>query len=157
MSGALCAPLFFCRVSGYQSQKRAAHWGDVVLKGFGNLAAHWRISGLGHGLCATLLLAAGPASGAEAMSPHQLEEGRYLASLCTTCHQPDRKTRGIPRITGYSSKEMLEMMMEYRGGEVHHGAMENIAQSLNDAELRVLADYLALTFPPAPRKTEAGK
>lgn len=97
---------------------------------------------------ALLLMLAAPHVQAKTLSPLQMDEGRYLTSLCTTCHQPGKKADGIPRITGYSSKQMMEMMMDYRGGQEHHGAMENIAQSLTDSELRVLSAYLALTSPP---------
>ena len=100
---------------------------------------------------------AGPALGAGALTGLQKEEGRYLASLCTTCHQLGKKVEGIPRITGYSFKEMLEMMMDYRGGKEHHGAMENIAQSLTDAELRTLSAYLAETAPAKATSPEAAK
>lgn len=101
-----------------------------------------------------LLWPAGPALSAAKLTGRQVEEGRYLASMCTTCHQPGQKHAGIPRITGYSAKEMMEMMMEYRGGIEHHGAMENIAQSLTDAELVILSAYLATTNPAAPKSAK---
>lgn len=97
-----------------------------------------------------------PAS-AEKLTPLQMEEGKYLSSICTTCHQPGKKVEGIPRITGYTSKEMMEMMMDYRGGKDHHGAMENIAQSLTDSELRILSSYLAITSPPKAPAQELNK
>ncbi len=105
----------------------------------------------------TVALLPGSQLGAAKLTPLQMEEGKYLSSMCTTCHQPGKKAEGIPRITGYSTKEMLEMMMDYRGGKEHHGAMENIAQSLTDAELRILSAYMELTSPPASKDKEAAK
>ncbi len=118
--------------------------------------AQFQLSGFA---VAALILALLPSSqlGAAKLTPLQMEEGKYLSSMCTTCHQPGKKVEGIPRITGYSTKEMMEMMMDYRGGKEHHGAMENIAQSLTDTELRILSAYLELTSPPTFKSKEADK
>ena len=71
-----------------------------------------------------------------------MAEGKYIASMCTTCHQPDKTFEGIPPILGVSAAKMIEMMREYKDSIERHEVMENIAQSLSDTEIRALAIYL---------------
>jgi cytochrome c553 len=75
--------------------------------------------------------------------PHLLAQGKYIASMCTTCHQPDKSFEGIPPILGYKADKMIEMMMEYKESVEQHEVMENIAKSLSEYEIRALALYLA--------------
>ncbi len=74
---------------------------------------------------------------------HILAQGKYIASMCTTCHQPDKSFEGIPRILGYDADKMYEMMMEYKDSIERHEVMENIAKSLSTFEIRALSLYLA--------------
>ena len=76
-----------------------------------------------------------------------LAQGKYIASMCTTCHQPDKSFEGIPPILGYKADKMVEMIMEYKESVEQNEVMENIAKSLSKDEIRALALYLASLKP----------
>ncbi len=86
---------------------------------------------------------------------YRMEHGKYLAAMCTTCHQPDRSYEGIPTIFGYSPREMTQMMLEYKDSIERHEVMENIAKSLSIEEISALSLYLASLGPKKNSKKAA--
>ena len=92
---------------------------------------------------AMLLALAKPA----AADKYQMEHGKYLTAMCTTCHQPDKSYEGIPTIFGYSPREMTQVMVEYKDSIERHEVMENIAKSLSMQEISALSVYLASLGP----------
>lgn len=87
-------------------------------------------------LSALLPAAAGAVAG-------DVEYGAYLASECTTCHQADGSSQGLPAITGWPPEVFVQVMQAYRDGRLPHDGMKTIARRLGDEEIAALAAYFA--------------
>ena len=71
--------------------------------------------------------------------------GQYLYGGCTTCHGTGRA--GIPAIAGMEGEAMIAMLRAYKTREIEHDAMNNLTQSLGDAEMAALAVYIQTLEP----------
>ena len=90
------------------------------------------------GFLAAALTAAGAGP---SLADELFDYGAYLASECTSCHQPDGSFDGIPSIVGWPESLFIETMAHYRSGTRRHAIMENVARSLGETELSALARY----------------
>ncbi|MFP7571888.1 c-type cytochrome [Marivita sp. S2033] len=71
------------------------------------------------------------------------EYGAYLASECTTCHQPDGSDKGIPSITLWPTEDFVIAMHAYKRKLRSHPVMQMMAERLSDEEIAALAAYFA--------------
>jgi len=69
------------------------------------------------------------------------EYGEYLSSECTTCHQVDGSSDGIPPIAGLDTATFVTAMHAYREGAREHQVMQMITGRLSDEEIASLAVY----------------
>lgn len=69
------------------------------------------------------------------------EYGEYLSSECTTCHQRDGTSDGIPSITGWPVEDFVVAMHAYRRQIRPHPVMQMMAGRLSDEEIAALATY----------------
>lgn len=75
------------------------------------------------------------------------EFGEYLSSQCTTCHQLSGNANGIPTIVGLEPLTFVTIMQAYRMRELGNEAMQNIASTLSDDDIKSLAAYFASIKP----------
>ncbi|PKO34956.1 MAG: cytochrome c class I [Betaproteobacteria bacterium HGW-Betaproteobacteria-7] len=69
--------------------------------------------------------------------------GRLLASNCFQCHGYDGKSRiGFERLSGESSNEIYKELREMRA-KSKPDIMDMHARGYTDAQMRLIADYLA--------------
>lgn len=107
--------------------------------------------GLLPGLCGALLLAA---CGDDAESPPaaDIEAGKVLvAAECAGCHGMDGRGEksGIPNLAAQPAEYLADALNAYRDGRRHHAALQDLASSLSDADIRNIAGYYA-SQPPLP-------
>jgi cytochrome c553 len=80
--------------------------------------------------------------------------GQHLAQECTPCHRLDGQDSGIPPIAGLAPEYFIETMSFYKNGQRNNPAMVSVAQSLDDRQIKALAQYFATLpqpeAPPAP-------
>ncbi len=69
--------------------------------------------------------------------------GRLLASNCFQCHSISGKTSGFDSIKGKSSNEIYNDLKDFKAGKEGDGLMARHAMGYNDAQMRLIADYLA--------------
>jgi len=71
--------------------------------------------------------------------------GRQKAAQCQVCHGYDGigTNPEVPHIAGESQIYLMAQLKAFRSGERQHQQMSIIAQSLDDADIRDLADYYA--------------
>lgn len=73
--------------------------------------------------------------------------GEYLAGECAACH--DVATAGtadddaVPTIHGRDATDLVRALIEYRAGVRENTTMQDVAGTLGDEEIAVLAHYLA--------------
>ena len=67
--------------------------------------------------------------------------GEYLAGECTTCHRIDGAESEIPSITGWDTDTFTETLGYYKSGLRKNPAMESVAKSLDDEQVKALAAY----------------
>lgn len=76
-----------------------------------------------------------------------LAYGEYLAGECVTCHvaSPSATSKGdaVPVIGGIEASRIVRALLEYRSGRRPNTTMGNVAGSLGDEEIAVLAQYLS--------------
>ena len=76
-----------------------------------------------------------------------LAYGEYLAGECVTCHvaSPGATSEGdaVPVIGGIEASRIVRALLEYRSGRRPNTTMGNVAGSLGDEEIAVLAQYLS--------------
>ena len=86
-------------------------------------------------------LAAGMTGGASA----DPAAGHDKAAMCATCHGMDGigTNPEVPHIAGESEIYLMAQLRAFRSGERQHQQMSIIAQSLDDQDIRDLADYYA--------------
>ena len=99
---------------------------------------------MGRALLAILLLAVGAA----ATDASELRDyGEYLSGECTTCHRMDGKDNGIPGIVGWDVASFVETVNYYKKGLRKNQAMESVAKTLDDEQIKALAVYFASVTP----------
>ena len=69
--------------------------------------------------------------------------GEYLSGECTSCHQPNGATEGIPSITHWPVDDFVIAMHAYKDGVRAHPVMQMMAQRLSNEEIAALGAYLA--------------
>ena len=69
--------------------------------------------------------------------------GRLLASNCFQCHGTNGRGPGFDKLAGESAKEIYEELAEMRAGKEGQGLMVKHAMGYTDAQLRLLAQWLA--------------
>ena len=99
---------------------------------------------MGRALAAILLLAFGTAS---ADASELRDYGEYLSGECTTCHRMDGKDNGIPGIVGWDVASFVETVNYYKKGLRKNQAMESVAKTLDDEQIKALAVYFASVTP----------
>ncbi|MEW5787955.1 MAG: c-type cytochrome [Pseudomonadota bacterium] len=87
--------------------------------------------------CAALLLAASAA---------QAEPGRLLASQCAQCHGTNGAGPGFDELAGKNANDTYDELIEMKYRSNIEGIMDRQARGYTDAQLRLIADYLA-TLP----------
>lgn len=83
-----------------------------------------------------LLLAATP--GAHAAPP----AGQLLASQCAQCHGTRGNGPGFDEVAGKSASELRKDLLEMKRRPVE-GIMDRQARGYSDAQIKLIADYLA--------------
>lgn len=69
--------------------------------------------------------------------------GRLLASQCAQCHGTDGAGPGFDELAGKSSRELYNEMREMKYRSRVEGIMDRQARGYTDAQLQLIADYLA--------------
>jgi cytochrome c len=90
-------------------------------------------------LVAAIVLLAAPL----AIRAGDSELGAYLASECTSCHQPDGRDQGIPSIIGWKEGDFVAAMRAFQSGKAQNPVMRSVATSLSDDEIAALASFFA--------------
>jgi cytochrome c len=67
--------------------------------------------------------------------------GEYLSGECTSCHQANGATSGIPSITNWPTKDFVIVMHAYKDGVRAHPVMQMMAGRLSNEEIAALAAY----------------
>jgi cytochrome c len=73
----------------------------------------------------------------------------YATKTCLACHGPDARTPLLPeypKLAGQNPAYMLQQMKDIKSGARNNGntpAMAGIMHLVNEAEMQVLADYIA--------------
>jgi len=73
--------------------------------------------------------------------------GEYLSSQCVTCHQLSGASNGIPPIVGWDTTSFFQVMDTYRQKARENKAMQTIAASLSDQDIKALAAFFATIEP----------
>ena len=98
-----------------------------------------------------LLLVVGMSSGsALAGTP----SASMLANTCAGCHGTDGSSNGpaTPSIAGISHEYFIEIMNDFKSGEVPSTIMNRIAKGYNDEEIKLMAKHFSTL--PFNRKTQ---
>lgn len=100
---------------------------------------------LAWGGLAALSVAWSPAVAGEAPN---LALGRHLAQECNACHGAATAGSAIPVIAGRPAAELVRLLKAYATGTLPDGrranpAMASVAQSLDEAQMAAVAEYLA--------------
>src|SRR5262245_9610907 len=77
-----------------------------------------------------------------------IELGRYLATVCLTCHRGAAAATAIPNIFGMAAPRFTVLIKAYRDKQLPNPVMQNIAGRLNDEDIEALAAYFAETKRP---------
>lgn len=70
-----------------------------------------------------------------------VQYGEYLSFECVACHQPAEADGAIPVIAALPGPYFVNALKSYRSGLRHHLVMNDVAQSLNDEQIKALAMY----------------
>lgn len=74
----------------------------------------------------------------------QSPPGRLLASNCFQCHGTNGRAVGdMEKLAGKSANEIYEELLEMKGKPANGNIMHVHARGYTDAQLRLIADYLA--------------
>jgi cytochrome c553 len=71
------------------------------------------------------------------------DRGFQLAAGCAACHRLDRPDIGIPSGAGLDEEGVVRVLRAYRSGERQSQIMRAVTRSLGDADIGVVAHYLA--------------
>ncbi|MGI9383791.1 MAG: c-type cytochrome [Methyloligellaceae bacterium] len=99
---------------------------------------------MGRSLIAFLLLIL---TATAAGSSELRDYGEHLAGECTTCHRIDGKDNGIPAIVGWDVASFVETVNYYKKGLRKNQAMESVARTLDEEQIKALAVYFASVTP----------
>ncbi len=69
------------------------------------------------------------------------EYGAYLASECSTCHQPGGHENGIPSLVGLPREEFISRIYAYKVKSRNNVTMQEIAAGLSFEEIAALATH----------------
>lgn len=72
-----------------------------------------------------------------------VEYGAYLAQDCSSCHQNNSGSGGIPPIAGLPTDYFISALKAYTEGQRDHSTMRMIARSLDAEQIAALAAYYA--------------
>jgi cytochrome c len=72
-----------------------------------------------------------------------LAYGEYLASECVSCHRMAATDAAIPAIVGLPAQDFVNSLRDYRTGRRSNPVMQNVARSLDNAQIEALAAYFA--------------
>lgn len=82
----------------------------------------------------------GKSAGGDAASA---EKGKEKAAMCMGCHGQDLKGNGqFPKLAGQHPKYLAKQLNDFKNGDRKAGAMNAIAKSLSDDDIKVLSEYL---------------
>jgi cytochrome subunit of sulfide dehydrogenase len=71
------------------------------------------------------------------------ERAAQLAAMCASCHRLDGRDKAIPPIVGMDKQRFSEAMAAFKSGTRSSSIMHAVALQFSDAEIALLADYLA--------------
>lgn len=77
------------------------------------------------------------------MATGDVEYGAYLAQDCSSCHQKNIDSPGIPEIAGLPTDYFISALKAYNEGVRDHSTMQMIARSLDEEQVRALAAFYA--------------
>jgi len=80
-----------------------------------------------------------------------LAYGEYLASECFSCHHAAVKDGAIPALVGLPAQDLVNSLHDYRTGRRGNPVMQNVARSLDNAQIEALAAYFASLEIGEPR------
>lgn len=72
-----------------------------------------------------------------------VEYGAYLAQDCSSCHQKNIDSPGIPEIAGLPADYFISALKAYKEGRRDHSTMQMIARSLDEEQVEALAAFYA--------------
>src|SRR5689334_4672183 len=98
---------------------------------------------------ANLLVAGAPAGADDA--PKLKAYGEHLSRECTSCHRLDGVNNGIPSIVGWPPETFINTMKFYSDGARNNPVMVSVASSLDDKQLKALAEFFATVPRPGSR------
>ena len=70
-----------------------------------------------------------------------IDYGEYLSSECTTCHQLNGVTEGVPSVVNWAAEDFMTAMYEYKNKSRENPVMQMVAGRLNPEEIASLALY----------------
>jgi cytochrome c553 len=88
------------------------------------------------------------AAGLTSARASDVELGRYLSSVCVTCHGQARPNGAIPNIYGMRESTFVDVVKAYRDKRLPNQVMQTIATRLSDEEIAALAAYFATARKP---------
>jgi len=100
-----------------------------------SVSGRWTLVGLAPIAVLGTNLAAGLAA--------DLAYGEYLASECASCHRAAANDGAIPAIVGLPAQDFVNLLRDYRTGRRSNPVMQNVARSLDNAQIEALAAYFA--------------
>ena len=71
------------------------------------------------------------------------ELGAQLVAVCAACHRLDGQDTAIPSIVGMDVPKFADAMTAFKSGARSSQIMHVVALQLSDAEIEILAEYLA--------------
>ncbi len=78
--------------------------------------------------------------------------GQHLAQECTGCHRLDGTDNGIPSINAWDADRFIATLEFYQTGERSNPVTVSVAKSLDEEQVRALADYYATLPKPPPKR-----
>lgn len=75
--------------------------------------------------------------------------GRALAATCANCHGTDGRAVGaaMPALAGMPAQALLARLADYRSDRLPGTVMPQIAKGYTEAQLQLIAAYLAAQAP----------
>ena len=90
-----------------------------------------------------LVIASSAFAETDPLAGADLEYGQYLSSQCSTCHQQQGSTSGIPSLTDYDAEGIVYLLKAYRSKELENTVMRSVAAQLDDEQIASLALYFS--------------
>ena len=70
-----------------------------------------------------------------------VQYGRYLSFECIACHHPAKADGAIPVIAALPAPYFINALKSYRSGLRHNLVMKDVAESLDDEQIKALSVY----------------